>query len=297
MTILNMPSDGSFNVLMVLFRALKEVGPMGDEELREYCGSSLAEKPERLRHTLNRWTTLGLFRINGDGAVCLGEGLEFGKQKEATTAELASLVRKVIFYESNNDHFWDSEKCACADLTRGLAWLLAQDIYTAEVGKTVAIQALEGEQLTDLDRRLVRNGNRLEALRVWGLSLGFLWNEDAPLIDPTEAVGEELENIFSDSNELSATQLQNRIAAIFPVIDGGRYRVAVERELNRATWAGPPGEDYLSTSLSRALWRLNDDGRITLENRADAGDVRVLQGANGKQWMRFSHARIAGRVA
>ncbi|WP_316234547.1 protein DpdG [Bradyrhizobium sp. SZCCHNR1020] len=297
MTILNMPSDGSFNVLMVLFRALKEVGPMGDEELREYCGGALAEKPERLRHTLNRWTALGLFRIKGDGAVDLGEGLEFGKQKEATTAELAGLVRKVIFYESNNDNFWDSEKCACADLTRGLAWLLAQDIYTTEVGKTVAIQALESEQLTDLDRRLVRNSNRLEALRVWGLSLGFLWNEDAPLIDPTEAVGEELERIFSGSSELSATQLQNRIAAIFPVMDGGKYRVAVEKELNQATWAGPPGEEYLSTSLSRALWRLNDEGRIALEHRADAGDVRVLQGAKGRQWMKFSHARIAGRAA
>ncbi|WLB09479.1 protein DpdG [Bradyrhizobium elkanii] len=296
MTILNMPSDGSFNVLMILFRALKEVGPMGDEELRNYCGGTLADKPERLRHTLNRWTALGLFRIKGDGAVDLGEGLEFGKQKEATTAELASLVRKVIFYESNNDNFWDSEKCACADLTRGLAWLLAQDIYTAEVGKTVAIQALESEQLTDLDRRLVRNSNRLEALRVWGLSLGFLWNEDAPLIDPTEAIGAELERLFGGSSELSAIQLQNRIAAIFPVIDGGRYRVAVEKELNPATWAGPPGEEYLSTSLSRALWRLNDEGRIALEHRADAGDVRVLQGAKSRQWMKFSHARIAGRA-
>lgn len=297
MTILNMPSDGSFNVLMVLFRALKEVGPMGEEELREYCGGALAEKPERLRHTLNRWTTLGLFRIKGDGAVDLGEGLEFGKQKEATTAELAGLVRKVIFYETNNDNFWDGEKCACADLTRGLAWLLAQDIYTAEVGKTVAIQALEGEQLTDLDRRLVRNSNRLEALRVWGLSLGFLWNEDAPLIDPTEAIGDELERIFSGSSELTATQLQNRIATIFPVMDGGRYRVEVEKALNQATWAGPPAEEYLSTSLSRALWRLNDEGRITLEDRADARDVRVLQGAKGRQWMKFSHARAVGRAA
>jgi hypothetical protein len=297
MTVLNMPSDGSFNVLMVLFRALKEVGPMGDEELRGYCGGTLADKPERLRHTLNRWTALGLFRIKGDGTVDLGEGLEFGRQKEATTAELAGLVRKVIFYESNNDNFWDSEKCACADLTRGLAWLLAQDIYTAEVGKTLAIQALESEQLTDLHRRLVINSSRLEALRVWGLSLGFLWNEDAPIIDPTEAIGEELERIFSGSSELSATQLQNRIAAIFPVMDGGRYRVAVEKGLNSATWTGSPDEGYLSTSLSRALWRLNDEGRIALEHRADAGDVRVLQGANGRQWMTFSHARIAPRAA
>lgn len=297
MTILNMPSDGSFNVLMVLFRALKEVGPMGEEELQTYCGGTLAEKPERLRHTLNRWSALGLFRTKGDGSVDLGEGLEFCAQNEATTAELAGLVRKVIFYEANNDNFWDSEKCACADLTRGLAWLLAQDIYTAEVGKTTAIQALESEQLTDTDRRLVKNSNRLEALRVWGLSLGFLWNEDALVIDPTEAIGDELGSIFSGSSELTASQLRNRIAAVFPVMDGGRYRVEVEKALNQATWAAPPGDEYLSTSLSRALWRLNDEGRIALEHRADAGDVRVLQGAKGRQWMTFSHVRFAGRAA
>lgn len=297
MTILNMPSDGSFNVLMVLFRALKEAGPMEEEELQIYCGGTLAEKPDRLRHTLNRWSALGLFHINGDGLVDLGEGLEFCKQKDTTTNELAGLIRKVIFYEVNNDNFWNSEKCACADLTRGLAWLLAQDIYTAEVGKTTVIQELESTQLTDTDRRLVKNSNRLEALRVWGLSLGFLWNEDALVIDPTEAIGDELSSIFSGSFELTATQLQNRIAAILPVMDGGRYRVEVESALNQATWAPPPGQEYLSTSLSRALWRLHDDGRIALEHRADAGDVRVLQGNKGRQWMTFSHVRFAARTA
>lgn len=297
MTILNMPSDGSFNVLMVLFRALKEAGPMGEEELQTYCGGSLAEKPDRLRHTLNRWSALGLFQINGDGLVELGEGIKFGTQKDATTSELAALARKVIFYEINNDNFWNSEKCACADLTRGLAWLLAQDIYTAEVGKTAAIQELESTQLTDTDRRLVKNSNRLEALRVWGLSLGFLWNEDALVIDPTEAIGDELSSIFSGRLELTATQLLNSIAAILPVMDGGRYRVEVENALNQATWAPPPGPEYLSTSLSRALWRLHDDGRIALEHRADAGDIRVLQRAKGRQWMTFSHVRFAARTA
>lgn len=297
MTVLNTPSDGSFNVLMVLFRALKEMGPLEDEELRSYCGAKLANHPERLRHTVNKWIALGLFRLGDDGKVCLGESLEFRRGKEATTAELASLVRRVIFYESNNQAFWDSEKCACADLTRGLAWLLAQEIYGAEVGRTVAIQALESGQLTDVAHRLVRNNTRLEALRAWGLALGFLWNDDAPMIDPTAAVGDDLEQIFSGSAELSATQLQNRIAALIPVMDGGKYRVEVEKALNPATWAGPASPEILSTSLSRALWRLNDEGRLALEHRSDAGDIRVLQGANGRQWMTFSHARIVRSAA
>jgi hypothetical protein len=202
-----------------------------------------------------------------------------------------------VFKETNNDAFWESEASRCADLTRGLAWLLAQDIYKTKLGDTAATLALEGEQLSDAAYRIVQNDVRLRELKVWGLALGFLWNTDAPMIDPTGAIGDELDRVFSGYTELTATQLQNRIAAVFPITDGGRYRVEVEKVLNPATWAGRVEPGVLSTSLSRALWRLNDDGRLALEHRSDAGDVRVLQGANGRQWMTFSHARIVRRAA
>jgi hypothetical protein len=296
MTVLNTPNDGSFNVLLVLFRALKKLGPIEDEQLRAYCGAGLAEQPERLRHTLNRWNTLGLFQIK-DGKVHLGEDLAFRGDEEAPPSELAGLVRQLVFREANNEAFWDSEKSKCADLTRGLAWLMAQDIYKARLGDTAATQSLESEQLADAMHRIIQNNVRLEALRVWGLALGFLWNADAPVIDPSVAVGDELDRIFGGSREVTAAQLQIRIAAVFPVMDGGRYRQEMEKALDPATWAAPASPEILSTSLSRALWRLNEDGRLALEHRADAGDVRILQGANGRQWMTFSHARIVRSAA
>ena len=104
MTVLNTPNDGSFNVLMVLFRAFKELGPVEEDQLHAYCSPGLSNQPERLRHTLNRWIALGLFQIR-DGKVCLGEELEFGSDKDATTTELAGLVRQIIFKESNNEAF------------------------------------------------------------------------------------------------------------------------------------------------------------------------------------------------
>jgi len=295
MTVLNTPNDGSFNVLMVLFRALKELGPIEDEQLRAYCGAGLNEQPERLRHTLNRWCVLGLFQIK-DEKVHLGEGLAFRGDKEASPSELAALVRRLVFKDANNEAFWDSEKSKCADLTRGLAWLMAQDIYKVRLGDTAATQSLESEQLADAEHRIVQNNVRLEALRVWGLALGFLWNAEAPVIDPTGAIGDELDLIFGESSELTAAQLQTRIATIFPVMDGGRYRLEMEKALNPATRSSA-SEEILSTSLSRALWRLNDDGRLALEHRSDAGDVRVLQGANGQPWMTFTHARKVRSVA
>jgi hypothetical protein len=276
MTVLNTPNDGSYNVLMVLFRALKELGPIEEEQLRAYCSPGLDEQPERLRHTLNRWRALGLFQ-HKDGKIHLGEDLAFSGDEEASLSELSGLVRPLVFKDANNEAFWDSEKSKCADLTRGLAWLMAQDIYKARLGDTAATQALESEQLVDAERRIIQNGTRFEALRVWGLALGFLWNAEAPVIDPTGAIGEELERIFAGSSELTAAQLQTRIATVFPIMDGGRYRLEMEKALNPATWSAPASQEILSTSLSRALWRLNEEGRLVLSHPSDSGDVRVLQ--------------------
>lgn len=294
MTVLNTPNDGSFNVLVVLFRALIDLGPTEPEELFAYCSAGLPEQPERLKHTLNRWTSFGLFR-NVDGRVRLADEFKIPKSSDFAARELARFSRRLVFRQENNDRFWDSGESKSADLTRGLAWLLAQDIYKTKVGDTSAIQELEVNQLVDPTRRIVQNNVRLEALRVWGLALGFLWNADTPIIDPTAAISDDLASIFGSSDELNAEELQSRIATILPVLDGGIYRMEVESALDPASWRRPTKPELLSTALSRALWRLNDQGRLILEHRSDTGNIRVLQRANGQEWVTFSHARIARR--
>ena len=296
MTVLNTPSDGSFNVLVVLFRALIDLGPTEQNELLAFCSAGLPEQPQRLKDTLNRWSELGLFK-DTEGRISLAEEFKIPKSRDCAVHELPSFIRRLVFQRDNNERFWDSEGSKSADLTRGMAWLLAQDIYTTRVGDTAAIQELESRQLADPTRRLVRNSTRLEALRVWGLALGFLWNAGDPMVDPTTAIGEDLPLIFGSSAELNAADLHTRIAAVLPVLDGGTYRMQVEGALDAASWRRPSSPEFLSTALSRALWRLNDQGHLTLEHRSDAGIIRVLQRANGREWMTFSHARIATRSA
>lgn len=217
MTVLNTPSDGSFNVLLVLFQALIEFGPTEPDELFAFCSAGLSEQPDRLKHTLNRWSGLGLFQ-NEQGRITLAEEFKVRKSRDSAASALPGFLRRLVFRQDNNERFWDSEGSKSADLTRGLAWLLAQDIYTTKVGDTAAIQGLEVHQLSDAARHIVQNNVRLEGLRVWGLALGFLWNADAPTVDPTAAIGEDLPRIFGSSEELNAADLHARIATILPVL-------------------------------------------------------------------------------
>ena len=172
--------------------------------------------------------------------------------------------------------------------------MLAQDIYMVDIGSHVAIQQFEQLQVREEDRRILQNDVRWNGLRSWGRYLGFLWQGNALMIDPTQALREDLPLIFSDTVTLSATDFMSRVAEVFPVLDGGRYRIEVESVLDSSNWRKPEREGLLSTSLSRALWRLDQGGELVLVKRADTKDGRVLQRAGGLDWINFTHVRYTG---
>ena len=67
MSILNMESDGKFNVLIVLTRAIVRFGAQSRDELLKACGADLElVGPKHLNQTLNRWTELGFFSSEDD---------------------------------------------------------------------------------------------------------------------------------------------------------------------------------------------------------------------------------------
>lgn len=298
MTVLNIANDGYFNVLIVLYRAIAVYGPMEKDRLLTLCSAGPNSDPNRLRQTLNRWTQFGLF-VEEKNKIDLVSDIKkkgAGNRKSGRHDDslLTSQVRHILFRDKNNERFWDKEKTLCADLTRGLAFLLAQDIYTTDLGSHAKVQKIEQLQVPDEDRRILQNDVRWNGLRSWGNYLGFIWQGNALIIDPTRALREDLRLVFGSAETLSATDFILRIADVLPVLDGGRYRVEVESALDTVHWKKPSREDLLSTSLSRALWRLNQSGHLLFETRADAGDGRSLQRSDGQDWIRFTHVRISG---
>jgi hypothetical protein len=286
MTILNTASDGFFNVLIVLHRALTARGPMDRERLIGLCSPGPDGDAARLGATLLRWTQLGLFKKSEDGKYSLDNA-------DKDPERLPSRCRRLLLNETNNQNFWDNEGTLAADFTRALAFVLAQDIYAEEFAVHAKVQALEQRQVADEGRRVLQNDVRWNGLRFWGDFLGFFWVDLRRWPDPTAAVRDELPVVFGDRTELPAADFVARLSEHLPVLDGGRYRLQVEAALNPAEWHPPANPKLLSTSLSRALWRLSQPGGpMRLERRADAADNRTLQRSGGREWQTFTHVLL-----
>jgi hypothetical protein len=178
-----------------------------------------------------------------------------------------------------------------------LAWLLAQNIYSISLGAHSVVQRLETDQITDPGRHIVKNDVRWNGLLAWGRYLGFLWYSEEPIIDPTPAIQQDLPLIFGTDRELTVSVFIERLAATLPILDQGKYRVMVEEALNPTHWQASSRPEILSTSLSRALWRMDAARVLILDSRADAKDSRVLQRSGGRDWRRFTHVRLAGAAA
>lgn len=290
MTILNTTNDGLPNILIVLHRTIVRHAPLDETRLIQLCSTTEPPKQDLLGNTLRRWKQLGLFKPGGNDKLTLDKSDKYSEQ-------LPAICRRLLFSDENNQRFWDNEGTRAADFTRALAFILAQDIYTNEFGAHPKVQALEQRQFRDETRRLLQNDTRWNGLRHWAKYLGFFWEDHRLWPDPAAAIREELPEVFGKQCELPAQDFITRLGEYLPVLDGGRYRLEIEAALEPTEWQPPPRPDLLSTSLSRALWRLSrPGGPLRLERRADAGDGHTLQRAGGRDWQTFTHVLLARGV-
>lgn len=288
-----MPSDGLFNVLIVLVRASVRLGPKPRQDLLRACGAELnMVDPKQLNQTLTRWTELGLFEA-AEGGTTIAEPYRgiLGKSADVAEARLRKIVRMIALAPENNARFWESEENKSADLSRGLAWILAQNIYTIDTSSHAKIQPLENDQISDLSKRIFQNDTRWNGLRTWMVYLGFGRPGAQVTIDPTDALRDVLPEIFDGQTTLSAGEFVSRAATILPVLDGGRYRIQMEKILNPTVW-GAPVDGRVSTSLSRGIQRLEREGVIAAEQRSDTEGGIVLQGTGSQVWREMTHVRL-----
>ncbi len=293
MSVLNQASDGLYTVLIALARAIVRFGPRSREDLFLACGSTVASvDPLQLTQTLNRWTELGFFGQEGD-LVIIAEPYRSGLGKTADDAELQlpRVVRTVAMLPENNERFWERERSKSADLSRAVAWMLAQDVYTLD-GNVKKLAVLEEEQVTDSAKQTIgKNDTRWNGLKAWMLYLGFARDGMQWVVDPTEALRDVLPDIFGTNQELTGPAFVERAASVLPVLDGGAYRSQVEASLKERSWPRPRA-GLLSTSLSRAVQRLDREGVITLANRSDTDGVIALAGTNLRLWREISHVAL-----
>ncbi|MDA1015949.1 MAG: protein DpdG, partial [Planctomycetota bacterium] len=274
MSILNRPSDGLFNMVVVLHKTLLHEGAMNrDKLLALVAPASVSEDRKMASSSLNRWTDLGLFE-ESDGNVRISSALPAPREKAKAEASLPSTMRRLVLAHANNANFWDAEGSASADFTRAVAWMLAQDVYRCSLVGHKDAAELENDQIAVPDRTLFQNDTRWPGFKAWAPFLGFgiisLYpGRGAFQIDPTVAVRDSMDAVFAAGDQLAIADFMSSLAETLPVIDGGHYRREVESQLNPRHWESAK-EQEISTSLSRALIRLREAGLLRLENRSDS---------------------------
>lgn len=281
MSLLNLTNDGLPNILVVLYATVaKARAPMSPDDLMEAVAPArVVPDPRLARCTLNRWTELGLFRVSEGGEqVTLTEAPPHDLKIDADFVRATRIAaRREALSQVNNVDLWAREGARAADLTRSLAWLLAQDVYRLQFRE---VNALELTQVADSELRLMQNATRINGLQYWGHFLGFIRQPGGGDVDPTLAIREVLSECITPGEELPATEFIERLSTALPVLDGGGYSVAVLSRLERA--ALPPLQPgQLSRALSRAMFRFLFDQTLHFEDRSDVGSAIILTGRDG----------------
>ncbi len=280
MSLLNITNDGLPNILAVLHATvLRSAKPISEADLLESVSPAaiVEDDAQMARNTLNRWVELGLF-VREDGLISVKEKLP---GRRATALEILPFTRRMAcrlaLSEENNQDLWASQGARAADLTRTLAWMLAQDVYRTSSFSNFADK--ESQQILDPERLLMRNDTRRRGLEYWAPFLGFSRHSFA-VIDPTVAVRDSLNEVLEPGQGMPAAQFIERLSTILPVLDGGRWQIEVLQFVDPAALPRrQPGQ--LSSALSRALLTLWDSGELLLQQKADLGSSVTLTGAGG----------------
>ncbi|MDP1692149.1 MAG: protein DpdG [Burkholderiaceae bacterium] len=279
MSLLNLTNDGLPNLLVTLHASVirSSEPPKKDDLIQTVAPPDVVEDGATLaRATLARWSALGLFEEVG-GVIQTAKPERHGKM---SALELRDYTRRcacaAVFAERNNMDLWANEAARSADLTRSLSWMLAQDVYRSRFGE---FAAQETRQIRNPDKLLLVNQTRVTGLRTWTGFLGFS-REPFADIDPTVAVRDALPEILDAGQGMLATTFVERLCALLPVLDRGRYQTEVLSEVD--PMALPPrAPGQLSTALSRALLNLRASGKLVLDRKDDAGSAVTLTGAQG----------------
>lgn len=281
MSLLNLENDGLPNVLVVLYATVALArSPLTTEGvLDSVAPAGIVSDPKKARVTLNRWIELGLFqRDDADDRITLVLEPETAMKNDVDIVRAVRIAaRQCALSEANNPDLWARESARAADLTRSLAWSLAQDVYRFSFSDA---ESLELKQVANDELRLMQNSTRKNGLQFWGHFLGFVRQPGGGDLDPTLAVRETFPACIAAGEDMPAFDLIERLAQRLPVLDGGVYRIAVEAQLEKN--ALPRLQpDQLSTSLSRAIFSLMIDQTLQFENRSDVGRSIVLTGRDG----------------
>lgn len=285
MSLLNKASDGIATVLIAIYRTLSVYGPQTEDDLIALVAppNLLGDgKADMVKKTLNRWELLGFFETDAKSKLRLSTLIP--TYSPSNDDALRSAILELVLRERNNTRVLrvdgDEEETAerfsdASDLTRAASWMLAQDPYTFPDSLDDA-ERLQSEQRFE---SAFVNITRWSSFREWTVFLGLATTTAGRIVpNPAVAVRTALADIMGERAEMPINSILDDLAAVLPVLDGGRYRLEVHAQTGNP-WRDPAAHE-ISPSLSAALMTLEATKDIRLAYRSDAPQ-RMLLGVRG----------------
>jgi hypothetical protein len=222
--------------------------------------------------TLTACVTIGLFDREGEMIGLHPELPGYARDRRQRDHRFRPLVRDLILRDALNYGLWDSTEGA-RDLTRALAWYLAQDPLQppASWNEPGGVDVAQERQFTS-GERIFSNDTRWFAFDRWATFLGFgrslpRAGKTVLVPDPTEVIRDAVPSVLT-TQRLEIGVVIEELGYRIPVLDGGTYRRDVEARMKPE--AVLSGDDLISPSFAHALLRLRDERIIMLEDLPDA---------------------------
>lgn len=228
---------------------------------------------KKLKETLNFWSDLGLWERSENKI----------RAKDANASELNLPARLCECVFDKKVDVIDGN--GIEPLIRSMALFLSLGQYTL-VGnkhfKSTDISSIASKyfpSVSENQTRLSINNSDSPVLSAYGLFLGFFEKLDKShfTIDPTRLLKPFIQKVLSRDNARDWLSINEFLIALreeIPVVDGGEYRITVEKliENKQSEWTKPQSHQ-ISASLSIALHRLKVDRTIKLDNKSDSESV------------------------
>ncbi len=207
----------------------------------------------------------------------------------------ANLEAHVLSYL--RETFFDPERAASAGQAGfliALAWFLTKNPLQPVSFSDAPQNQLRSDLGQFAGKAELGSTASFQNLLYWARFLGFATvvgdaESKRAFPDPIRAISAVLDRVFPDNKWVDMDMFLSRLAAIYPVLEGGSVREEVE-----ASSTVPPAVDgRLSVASSLALQRLADRGLILLDVVADAR-ARILDfGGNTKRVSRVRRGTAA----
>lgn len=195
------------------------------------------------------------------------------------------IIRDAIF----NKEFSNKD-----DFSLALSWFQSQNsIKNLDWSDNVTniVNSDLNDNYNELD---LTNNSRWQHFGYWCIYLGFATKiyiaEKTYLCpDPTEAINNEIKNIFTTNKEIRIKEFFLALSNVLPVLDYGNIRIKINESIREGLQLP---EDTLSKSTSLALLRLESRNIIKLAHKADADSLLITDGSKNKT---ISHISYLGK--